>query len=116
MLQKADGGKPRHEKVAWKTLLKKNDEDFTEIVAEYDWTPLDTYCEDKWPKRKFRSDKARRAHLALEGIPLQKDDAGVDGVAVAKLAGGRKNMRVGRRIGVVKEKGAECLDGKDWIA
>lgn len=52
------------------------------LPKEWDFKSMEDYCDKKFPKEKFKSDKQRERFLRKKGVSLQPDEEGVLGVAI----------------------------------
>ena len=73
------------------------------------WQSLKRLCDQNFPDKKFRNDTARRAFLVKKGVKLQKDNTGVEGVAVPKDDSHHeeKEIKIGKRLAASKIRQAD---------
>ena len=76
------------------------------------WFSLKRFTDSRFPEQS--NDAQRRAFLIRKGIALQKDENGVEGVAVPKGGGAEKEIKVGRRMSASKLKQQNLGDGADY--
>ena len=62
---------------------------------------------------KFRNDQARKSHVLKKGLKLQRDENGIDGIAVAVDDSESKEIRVGKRISASKLKNMDFGEDPD---
>ena len=93
-------------------MLKRKETDFVQVFNDYTWMSFQAYLEKHYAKqsKRLKNDADRRKFLHSKGVKFQKDNAGVEGVAVSKDEPGTKSIRVGTNISVTKEK---ALGGDD---
>ena len=61
----------------------------------------------------FRNDAARKAFLVRQGLRLQADDTGAEGVVTAKDGDEVKELRVGKRMAASKIRAQHLEDAAD---
>lgn len=82
------------------------------------------FCDENFPDEKFRNDSTRKQFLLKRGFKLQKDDTGIEGVAVPKEGHGdgndEKEIKIGKRLSASKvrvedwgEGGADTRDQRE---
>ena len=81
------------------------------------WQSLKRFCDLRHPEQKFRNDSQRKAFLVRNGVRLQKDEQGREGVVVTKsgeAAGEEKEIKVGKRLSAAKIRQLDYGDGSDF--
>lgn len=69
------------------------------------WYSLKRFCDEKFPSQKFKNDQQRKTFCLKKGLKLQKDDLGVEGIAVPKEGDGdKKELKIGKRISASRLK------------
>ena len=83
----------------------------------YVWHSLKRFCDDNFPNSTFRNDAQRKAYLLRQGIALQPDENGVEGVAVAKSGNDdQKEIKIGKRLAASKMRQEDVSElGRDEI-
>lgn len=75
------------------------------------------FCDLNFPTEKFKNDAQRKAFLLKKNVKLQKDEHGVEGVAVAKEGdakpGEEKEIKIGKRMSADKIRREDYGDGVD---
>ncbi|CAJ1372605.1 unnamed protein product [Effrenium voratum] len=89
----------RHEKPDLKVLLERKEEMYVDVAEVLTWQSLKRFCDLNFASKKFKNDQQRKAFLLKQNIRLQKDERGVEGVAVAKDgASDEKEIKIGKRL------------------
>ncbi|CAE7939875.1 unnamed protein product, partial [Symbiodinium necroappetens] len=103
----------RHEKVDVKLLLERRDETYVDVAQVFVWRSLKAFCDAEYATMSFKNDMQRRAFLLRSGIKLQKDDRGVEGVAVPKDDNGSesKEIKIGKRLSAAKVRQQDMSEG-----
>ena len=77
------------------------------------WRSVKKFCSDEYPGMVFRNDAARKAFVIRQGLKLQADDAGIEGVVTAKDSDDVKELKVGKRIAASKIRAQHLEDAAD---
>ena len=78
----------------------------------YSWRSLKSFCDKEYPNKVFKSDNARKAFLLKKGLRLQKDEDGVEGVAIPK--DDEKEIRLGKKLSASKIRQSDFGDGSEF--
>ncbi|CAE7425754.1 unnamed protein product [Symbiodinium necroappetens] len=105
--------KYRHEKPDIKVLLEKKETTYVDISKAMIWRSVRKFCQDEYPGMVFRNDAARKAFVIRQGLKLQADDAGIEGVVTAKDSDDMKELKVGKRIAASKIRAQHLEDAAD---
>ena len=77
------------------------------------WRSVKKFCSDEYPGMVFRNDAARKVFVIRQGLKLQADDAGIEGVVTAKDSDDVKELKVGKRIAASKIRAQNLEDAAD---
>ncbi|CAE7254075.1 unnamed protein product, partial [Symbiodinium sp. KB8] len=77
------------------------------------WRSVRKFCQDEYPGMVFRNYAARKAFVIRQGLKLQADDAGIEGVVTAKDSDDVKELKVGKRIAASKIRAQHLEDAAD---
>lgn len=78
------------------------------------WQTMKAFCDENFPGQKFK-DAQRKSFLVKRGLRIQKDEKGIEGVAMAKDGQeGTKEIKVGKRFSAAKIRQEDFGDGTDF--